>query len=193
MSTCVRSVRFELRRNTSTAWTNSNIILLAGEPGVEIDTGQMKIGDGVNLWSVLPYVGIPAQGATGPTGPGGAIYLSTARLNLAVQPTEGSILSDVTTAPNLAYSSGNSILFTGPTGSFEGIVKSYTVSGTTGYLDIQEITDIYGTVTGPILFTINLTGTRGTLFFYGPGSAGPSGRVGDFYIDSNTFVLYRLI
>jgi hypothetical protein len=167
--------------------------LLAGEPGVEIDTGQMKIGDGVNLWSVLPYVGIPAQGATGPTGPSGAIYLSTARLNLAVQPTEGSILSDVETAPNLAYSSGNSILFTGPTGSFEGIVKSYTVSGFTGYLDIEEITDIYGTVTGPILFTINLTGTRGTLFFYGPGAAGPSGRVGDFYIDSNTFVLYRLI
>ena len=193
MSSCVRSVRFELRRNTSTAWTNSNIILLAGEPGVETDTGQMKIGDGVNLWPVLPYVGIPAQGATGPTGPGGAIYLSTASLNLAVQPTEGSILTDVTTAPNLSYSSGNSILFTGPTGSFEGIVTSYTVSGTTGYLDIQEITDIYGTVTGPTLFTINLTGTRGTLFFYGPGSAGPSGRVGDFYIDSNTFVLYRLI
>jgi hypothetical protein len=38
-----------------------------------------------------------------------------------------------------------------------------------------------------------LTGTRGTLFFYGQGVAGPSGRVGDFYIDSNTFVLYRLI
>jgi len=167
--------------------------LLAGEPGVEIDTGQMKIGDGVNLWPALPYVGIASSGATGPTGPSGAIYLSTARLNLAVQPTEGSILSDVQTTANLAYSSGNSILFTGPTGSFEGIVKTYTVSGFTGYLDIEEITDIYGTVTGPILFTINLTGTRGTLFFYGPGAAGPSGRVGDFYIDSNTFVLYRLI
>jgi len=193
MSLCVRSVRFELRRNTSIAWTNSNIILLAGEPGVEIDTGQMKIGDGVNLWPALPYVGIASSGATGPTGPSGAIYLSTASLNLAVQPTEGSTLSDVQTTANLSYSSGNSILFTGPIGSFEGIVNSYTISGSTGYLNIEEITDIYGTVTGPTLFTINLTGTRGTLFFYGQGVAGPSGRVGDFYIDSNTFVLYRLI
>jgi len=73
MSLCVRSVRFELRRNTSIAWTNSNIILLAGEPGVEIDTGQMKIGDGVNLWPALPYVGIASSGATGPTGPTGPV------------------------------------------------------------------------------------------------------------------------
>jgi len=54
---CTKSVRFELRRNTSTAWTASTMILLAGEPGVETDTGQMKIGNGTDLWSALPYVG----------------------------------------------------------------------------------------------------------------------------------------
>jgi len=47
--------------------------LLAGEPGVQIDTGQMKIGDGVNLWPALPYVGIASSGATGPTGPTGPV------------------------------------------------------------------------------------------------------------------------
>jgi len=29
----------------------------AGEPGVETDTGQMKIGNGVSPWNTLPYVG----------------------------------------------------------------------------------------------------------------------------------------
>ena len=75
---CTRSVRFELRRNTYIGWLNSTTVLLSGEPGVETDTGQMKIGDGVNLWSKLIYVGsnVPdtqnntGVGPTGPTGQG---------------------------------------------------------------------------------------------------------------------------
>jgi hypothetical protein len=74
---CTRSVRFELRRNTAAGW-NPNFVLLAGEPGTETDTGQMKIGDGVRPWSQLPYVGNGqsgggGQGPTGPTGPMGPI------------------------------------------------------------------------------------------------------------------------
>jgi len=66
MSSCTRNVRFELRRNTKLGWP-SNFVLLAGEPGTETDTGQMKVGNGVTPWSLLPYVG--ANGPTGPTGP----------------------------------------------------------------------------------------------------------------------------
>jgi len=43
-----------------------NPILSVGEPGVETDTGQMKVGDGIHSWNALPYVG--SGGATGPTG-----------------------------------------------------------------------------------------------------------------------------
>ena len=66
MSSCTRNVRFELRRNTKLGWP-SNFVLLAGEPGTETDTGQMKVGNGVTPWSLLPYVGV--NGPTGPTGP----------------------------------------------------------------------------------------------------------------------------
>lgn len=65
MSSCTRNVRFELRRNTKLGW-NPNFILLAGEPGTETDTGQMKVGDGVTPWNLLPYVGGGESG--GPTG-----------------------------------------------------------------------------------------------------------------------------
>ena len=73
MSSCTRSVRFELRRNTQTGW-DPNFVLLAGEPGTETDTGQMKVGDGVTTWANLPYVGSGGSGGpTGPTGPTGPV------------------------------------------------------------------------------------------------------------------------
>jgi hypothetical protein len=71
---CTRSVRFELRRNTTVSWANSTFILLPGEPGVDTNTGQMKIGDGVHVWNDLPYVGSGSvPGSTGPTGPAGPV------------------------------------------------------------------------------------------------------------------------
>jgi hypothetical protein len=55
------SVKFLLRKDTLTTWTASSVILALGEPSVVTDTGQMKIGDGVNLWRNLPYVGTSAS------------------------------------------------------------------------------------------------------------------------------------
>jgi hypothetical protein len=50
------TVQFLLRNGTRDEWTGANPILDKGEPGVEHDTGQMKVGDGVNSWNLLPYV-----------------------------------------------------------------------------------------------------------------------------------------
>ena len=50
--------RIQIRRDESTAWTNSvkpYATLLEGEIGLETDTGKFKIGDGVTLWADLPY------------------------------------------------------------------------------------------------------------------------------------------
>jgi hypothetical protein len=49
------NVRFELRRGTSGPWQQANPVLASGEPGVETDTGNMKVGDGVTQWNSLPY------------------------------------------------------------------------------------------------------------------------------------------
>jgi hypothetical protein len=38
-------------------WTNADPVLATGEEGHETDTGQRKVGDGVSLWSELPYFG----------------------------------------------------------------------------------------------------------------------------------------
>lgn len=64
------NVKFQLRRATSSNWTSSNPILSAGEPGVEIDTNKLKIGDGVTRWNLLQYIA-GSEGPIGPTGPVG--------------------------------------------------------------------------------------------------------------------------
>lgn len=53
--------RIQLRRDAASSWVAANPILGQGEPGVEIDTKRMKIGDGINHWNDLPYVVNPFQ------------------------------------------------------------------------------------------------------------------------------------
>lgn len=51
--------RIQLRRDTASNWTNYNPILLEGESGIELDTDQWKLGDGIHNWNDLPYRGGP--------------------------------------------------------------------------------------------------------------------------------------
>ena len=46
---------FQFKRGQSEAWSRNNPILRAAEPGYELDTGKLKIGDGVTHWNDLPY------------------------------------------------------------------------------------------------------------------------------------------
>jgi len=63
------AVQIQFRNDTAANWTAANPILAVGELGLETDTDQFKIGDGVATWSALPYGGISgAEGATGATG-----------------------------------------------------------------------------------------------------------------------------
>lgn len=50
------SARIQLRRGTAAAATAANPVLASGEVGVEIDTGRIKVGNGVTAWNSLAYV-----------------------------------------------------------------------------------------------------------------------------------------
>lgn len=60
-------IQLQLRRGTSAEWSSADPVLAVAELGVETDTNQFKVGDGVTSWSSLPYGGL--VGPTGPTGP----------------------------------------------------------------------------------------------------------------------------
>lgn len=60
----LKNVILQLRTGSATQWAASTRILAVGEPGVETDTGRIKVGDGTNLWSGLPWSGAAISKST---------------------------------------------------------------------------------------------------------------------------------
>jgi hypothetical protein len=59
------AVRIQLRRDISTVWNSVNPILAEGEIGLELDTDQFKVGNGIDPWQLLPYGGIQGPPGSG--------------------------------------------------------------------------------------------------------------------------------
>jgi hypothetical protein len=53
----VYTTTFKFRRGKAEAWAKNNPILVEAEPGYELDTGKLKIGDGKTAWNDLEYYG----------------------------------------------------------------------------------------------------------------------------------------
>jgi hypothetical protein len=49
------SSRIQLRRSSAADWSTINPVLSQGEIGLELDTGRLKIGDGLTPWNGQPY------------------------------------------------------------------------------------------------------------------------------------------
>lgn len=49
------AVNIQLRRDPAATWTTVNPVVAEGEIGYELDTGKIKVGDGINAWNDLPY------------------------------------------------------------------------------------------------------------------------------------------
>jgi hypothetical protein len=50
------ATQIKLRRDTAANWTtNSTVVLAAGEIGVNLTSGEFKLGDGVSTWAALTY------------------------------------------------------------------------------------------------------------------------------------------
>lgn len=69
--------QIQLRRGTAQEWSDANPKLALAELGVEIDTNQFKIGNGLDRWNTLEYGGL--NGPVGPSGPTGPVnrYVET--------------------------------------------------------------------------------------------------------------------
>lgn len=61
----------QIRRGKASEWTSANPLLAEGEMGVELDTHQWKIGDGITKWQALAYAMTGQRGPVGPVGPQG--------------------------------------------------------------------------------------------------------------------------
>ena len=58
------------RRGTAAQWATANPVLAAGEPGLDLDSGRLKVGDGRTPWfDLAPFVARSADGAPGAAPP----------------------------------------------------------------------------------------------------------------------------
>lgn len=55
MATTIKTT-FQLRRGNAEVWAKNNPVLAAGEPGFELDTGKLKIGNGNDTYNDLSYI-----------------------------------------------------------------------------------------------------------------------------------------
>lgn len=51
------NITYQLKRGYADRWIEVNPVLRQGEPGFEIDTGKLKIGNGIDTWVNLSYIG----------------------------------------------------------------------------------------------------------------------------------------
>jgi hypothetical protein len=58
------ATKIQLRRDLAASWTSANPTLAQGEPGLEIDTGKIKYGDGTTAWATLDYAGSSGDSLT---------------------------------------------------------------------------------------------------------------------------------
>lgn len=49
---------FQFKRASNARWLELNPVLLSGEPGVNLTTLELKIGDGITPWTSLPSVSV---------------------------------------------------------------------------------------------------------------------------------------
>lgn len=116
-----RRIRF--RRGTALRWAEVNPLLATGEPGIEIDTGKVKYGDGVTNWSGLVYSNTvePEPHTHEPDPPSGITlaYGSDGKLSTVTRATGGVV--------TLTYGVGGNLTTVADSGS--GVTKTLVYSG----------------------------------------------------------------
>lgn len=162
---------FQFRRGTAASATTANITLLAGELGIESDTHQFKIGDGVTAWNSLAYGGI--QGTTGTRG--SLIYTAAGAPTTVAGQLNGDLYLNITTSDLYQLVSGTWTLesnIKGGTGGvgtrgsliYSGVGAPGTISGQLNNdLYINTTTeDVYQLVSGTWTVQTNIKGATGS-------------------------------
>jgi hypothetical protein len=118
---------FLLKQGTLAEWAATNPVLQRGEPGVEYDTGKMKLGDGTTRWSLLPYF-VPGSASGGTTGAPGAPGLAGLQGPAGPTGADGATGPQGITGTGLLGPTGPP----GPPGGGAGLTAGYGIGITNG-------------------------------------------------------------
>lgn len=105
------STKIQVRRGSSTDWSNANPILAVGEIGYDTTVGKFKIGDGLQTWNLLKYTdGTISNG----------VFSGTLSINTGADTNQGLIIKR-----NSGNQSANLLEVTTSTGTALGGFNSY--------------------------------------------------------------------
>jgi len=164
------AVQIQLRRGTSSDWTNVNPTLGNGEIGVEYDSGKFKLGNGTSNWNSLQYFTTIVSGST--------YQITSSWSNYSISASYG-ISSSFSSTASANFSNLTSInnLLTNITAS--NISASNNLSASNIYVENTINAD-----TGSfVYFNINNTGSAPTNYT-------SSGMPGEIRCDNNFIYIY---
>ena len=115
----------KIRRGTTTQWNASSRVLQVGELGIDTTLNRIKAGNGVGVWSALPYLSLS----------------STEIEELSQDSVAAALAAGTHSNITVTYSdSGNSIsLATGPDVITQTSLSNTLTNPTTGYVAIGEV------------------------------------------------------
>lgn len=134
------SVQILFRRGTAVQWTSANPVLGSGEPGYETDTGKLKVGNGVDTWSLLSYIeGAVSDGNTTYT-----VSAETVTGGANIRLTGSDLSTD-----NVALVAGSNVIITRTDANTITIAST----GVGGAVTLGELTDVdlTGVTVGQVL------------------------------------------
>lgn len=137
-----RNTLVRLRRGTSLEWSSVNPLLASGEPGYEVDTNKLKIGNGISNWNSLGYIGAGGGGGGSPT----VVYSPTTSIIITENSGEVIVLANATSGSltvNLPTAIANTAKIT---------VKKTDSSVNTVVIDANSTQTIDGSLTKTIEF-----------------------------------------
>ena len=152
------NTKIQLRRDTAANWITYNPILAEGEPGVEIDTNYVKIGDGINNWNNLSYINKTTEFKSYNVGPieDKALWLRVAKLNLtSMGSANGTFVINYKTTITVSETAEIKIYFLG-SAKFDLGVSTTVLGGQQRYS--LEVTPIFSSLI-PVKWASNGTNT----------------------------------
>lgn len=134
--------RIQFFRGTASQWASANPVLAQGQPGYEIDTGKLKIGNGSTDWNSLPY-------STDPTYLANLLDIGT---GYTVVTDNNDIVSAIAEVDSALAALSTGFVFKGdwdasagafPSGANTGYTYKVTGAGTVDGVDFQVGDTIY--------------------------------------------------
>jgi len=149
--------RIQLRRGSAQEWANVNPTLAIGELGIEIDTGRIKIGDGVTSWNSLKYERPPESISNSPN----TLIQRDADGNFQAGAITGSLIGNAATSTRLANS--RQIALTGDVTASATFDGSANLNLTTNLQIIPTLPHYDGTINSTGTYTKVTVDARGRI------------------------------